>query len=523
MAVSHVFSNPQANATGTLTVGYSTNTTTVAATDIVRPQDWNSVHQDYRTFTGNTAGASTWSGTNLVYSGGNNMTLSVNGNTLVFSAGAGGGGAGTGFTSTTTAGTAVAGTLSTNGLSIAVPAFVTTYDATSGRAGTGFTSTTTAGTAIVGTNSTNGLSLGVPAFVTTAALSNHSHGVTLNLTNLSGTTGGNSNGITLSLSAGNYLTTARASTDAIGLNTAGTNVTWTANSGGLSINAAGYAGTGTTTAGTNVSVSATLNSNGLNLAISGAAGGTGGGGGATLSSYAPYWPAATSTQTMGGYGTTSASAIVFPVDVLNNLHFNFMRVMLTASILTTNTSGGHTITSSWGIYSDNAGTLSAMTTSSFSMCFTGSSVSGTASYPVSTNSAGYTYTTIAWTTSGQAHSMFGTVGRRIADLVLGNSQSLSPGRYYVGIMNRQSTSGAANVGYSTALVGNPIQPLQQAAPMGEYTVSHTASTRYRFGPVGFYTSTGSAGYGGTALPTSMFMTGFNNTLNVAPLLSFMST
>jgi hypothetical protein len=42
---------------------------------------------------------------------------------------------------------------------------------------------------------------GANSFLTTGALSNHSHGVTLNLTNLSGTTGGNSQGITLSLSA----------------------------------------------------------------------------------------------------------------------------------------------------------------------------------------------------------------------------------------------------------------------------------------------------------------------------------
>lgn len=115
------------------------------------------------------------------------------------------------------------------------------------------------------------------------------------------------NGLTFYTSAGNAivgshnaLTTARASTDAIGLNTAQTNVTWTANSSGLSINAAGYAGTttaitgnaaitlnslglrfdggglagtGTTFAGANVSGSMTLNSVGLNLSLSAGAGG----------------------------------------------------------------------------------------------------------------------------------------------------------------------------------------------------------------------------------------------------------
>lgn len=90
----------------------------------------------------------------------------------------------------------------------------------------------------------------------------------------------NSNGITFGMSGStqitashNGLTTARASTDAIGLNTAKTNVTWTVNSSGISLDAGGYAGTGTTFAGANISGSITQNSNGLNLSLSVAAGG----------------------------------------------------------------------------------------------------------------------------------------------------------------------------------------------------------------------------------------------------------
>jgi len=92
MAISHAFSNPIANATGTLTVWNGATTATVAATDIVRPQDWNSAHNQYLTLAGNTAGASTVSGTNIVFQGGSNMTLSANGSTVVFSAAGGGGG-----------------------------------------------------------------------------------------------------------------------------------------------------------------------------------------------------------------------------------------------------------------------------------------------------------------------------------------------------------------------------------------------------------------------------------------------
>lgn len=72
-----------------------------------------------------------------------------------------------------------------------------------------------------------------------------------------------------------YLTTARASNDALGLNTAQSNVTWTANSAGLSLDARGYAGTGTTFNGANISGSITQNSNGLALSLSVAPGGGG--------------------------------------------------------------------------------------------------------------------------------------------------------------------------------------------------------------------------------------------------------
>jgi hypothetical protein len=151
-----------------------------------------------------------------------------------------------------------------------------------GYAGTGFTTATTAGVAIVGTQNTAGLSLGVPAMLTTAALSTMGLYASSNtyLTS-SGTHDARSlsfrgdKNITVGISAsevvfsvGNYLTTARGSTDAIGLNTAQTNVTWTVNSSGLSFNAGGYAGTGftsTTTAGTDIK--ATNNTAGLSLAF----------------------------------------------------------------------------------------------------------------------------------------------------------------------------------------------------------------------------------------------------------------
>ena len=148
------------------------------------------------------------------------------------------------------------------------------------------------------TVNSSGISLNVPAFLTTAAQSTQTFLASLG--GNSGTTNssriGNGgfvfaggNGVTINQSnnsvswsvatnyqsQGAYLTTARASTDAIGLNTAQSNVTWTANSSGLSLDARGYAGTGTTFNGTNVTATIVQNSLGLNLSLSAGAGGAG--------------------------------------------------------------------------------------------------------------------------------------------------------------------------------------------------------------------------------------------------------
>lgn len=91
-AVTHVKSNAVADFTGTVTVFNSQGSTvTVAATDIVRPSDWNSGHHQVATLSGNTAGASTLSGTNIVIQGGNGLSVSgaqgANAATIVVSAG----------------------------------------------------------------------------------------------------------------------------------------------------------------------------------------------------------------------------------------------------------------------------------------------------------------------------------------------------------------------------------------------------------------------------------------------------
>jgi len=83
VAVIHAFSNTNADFTGTIT-GFNSqgSTTTLAATNLVRPSDWNSGHNQFFTLIGNTSNASTVSGTNIVISGGDNVTLVGSGSVI---------------------------------------------------------------------------------------------------------------------------------------------------------------------------------------------------------------------------------------------------------------------------------------------------------------------------------------------------------------------------------------------------------------------------------------------------------
>ncbi len=86
MAVSHVKSDTIADFTGTIT-GFNSqgSTTTIVATDLVRPSDWNSAHNQFYTLAGNTNNASTASGTNVVFSAAGNLTIAGSTGTIVFS------------------------------------------------------------------------------------------------------------------------------------------------------------------------------------------------------------------------------------------------------------------------------------------------------------------------------------------------------------------------------------------------------------------------------------------------------
>lgn len=237
------------------------------------------------------AGTQTATSGTIVFANSNGVTFGMSNSSQITMDFASSRFAGTGFTSTTTAGTEVKATNSTNGLSMAMPAFLTTAQPpgaylTTARASNDAIGLDTALTAngVSMTANSSGLSLNFPAFLTTAALSNHSHGnPTLNLTNLSGTTASNSAGFTLSLSAGAGGAGDGGNILAAGTRTAGSNstvlfsnangATWgldavngsvmTIDFGSSSLAGTGF--TSTTTAGTQVK--ATNSTNGLSMAM----------------------------------------------------------------------------------------------------------------------------------------------------------------------------------------------------------------------------------------------------------------
>ena len=213
--------------------------------------------------------------------------------------------AGSNFLGTNTAltGNGVSVTANSSGLSINVPAFLTTAQpvgaylttaALSNHSHNFATTTTTGASIVVGTTNSNGATIGVPSFLTTAqpvgaylttaALSNHSHNLATTTTNGSLIVIATTNSLGATIAVPSFLTTARASNDAIGLNSALTanGVSVTANSSGLSLNFPAFLTTAAqvshshgnpTLALTNLTGTTASASNGFTLSLSAAAGG----------------------------------------------------------------------------------------------------------------------------------------------------------------------------------------------------------------------------------------------------------
>ncbi len=233
------------------------------------------------------AGTTSTNASAFTFSNSNNVSFGINGQTITGSIATTY--AGTGFTTATTAGTNIVGTLNTSGLSLGVPAYLTTAalsQDSSKYAGTGFTTTSTAGSNIVGTLATNGLSMGVPNYLTTAMQSNAAtiSNIKISAGTLSQTrsdvTFADSNGISWGLNTNGVVTgsiaTTYAGTGFTSTTTAGTAIVGTLNTSGLSLGVPAFLTTAALSqdsskyAGTNSAItggSLTVNTSGISINI----------------------------------------------------------------------------------------------------------------------------------------------------------------------------------------------------------------------------------------------------------------
>lgn len=199
-----------------------------------------------------------------------------------------------------------------------------------------------------------------------------------------------------------------------------------------------------------------VGSNGITLSQS-----TGAAGSAATVSMFGYRPVTYSgcqpfrDQFMNTLGTSQGTLSVYPATI-HNCQFDRIGFFVSASNAT-NSSGSHTLTFGWGIYTKNDSTLSAITTLSTSVAITASGTAGSYS-----RYSGLRMITIPWTST------------------------LTEGNYWMAMFSR-STSGGANASYSLLAMSNGLRTyaglinaaannsLQASLGQGIYATSTTAN------------------------------------------------
>jgi hypothetical protein len=442
-----------------------------------------------------------------------------NGLTISLSAAPGGGGADGG--NTIIAGTRTAGSNSgvlfdnANGITFGLNAnggtiITASHNAlTTARASNDAVGLNTALTAngVAWTVNSSGISLNVPAFLTTAALSNHSHGnPTLALTNISGTTASNSAGLTLSLSAaagGGVNPVASASNGSFSFTTLAfsnaNNVTFGTSAGGIitaSVAAPGAAAEnnainllGANTAGNTTATGSTIGWSGVGVTLSGTNNsqivisapatsslvGVSGVGistnGSTISVYdnvtlSGYLEPILDRELLAGQ-IGQAQLFLQPLRLRNNVQFDEICQMIQYSNAS-NLSNSATLSISFGLYSRTNSSMSLITSSSKSFAVTASGTAG-------------------------SYSIFGGV----REYPIPFTTTLTKGDYYVGFLSRTTTGGGAGQSWSN-FVGSNVN----IAYSGRFSSAANATNQWVLGLGSYNTTT-------TALPNSIAFSQIN--------------
>jgi hypothetical protein len=409
------------------------------------------------------------------------------------------------FATTTTNGASiVVGTSNSNGVTIGVPAYLTTAQApgaylTTARASSDAIGLNTAITqnGVSMTANSSGLSLNFPAFLTTAAQSNHSHNFATTTTNGSvivvATT--NSAGATIAVPAylttaqapGAYLTTAMqsgASTQFVQANAVfnGTNASGTIASNGISVSVAAPGGGGAinvsagTTSG-NLQTIVFSNSNGVSFGLNGStvtASAAGGGAANTINGYLEAFLDRELLAAQIG----NNQLFVQPMNIREAVQFDEIGWVNNYSA-TSNSSNSATLTLQVGIYTRNVSTLSLLTSVSNSFAVTNSGTVG-------------------------SYSIYG--GLREYPLPL--TSTLSAGNYFIGFLSRTTTGGGAGMSWSNFVASN-----LNSAYSGRWGNANNASNQFAMGLGSFNTTT-------TAIPNSIGLSQINGSaaINMRPVI-----
>lgn len=468
------------------------------------------------------AGANSVSNGTVVFSNSNGVTFGLNGSTVTASVAAGpsaGIGAIAAGTQTATSGTIVYS--NSNGLTFGMSGstrvtgshdgFRSASAGTTHALGPGLSFGNLNGISFGANGSTITASYTVPSTAGLLSAINLSAGTTS--TNASAFTAGNANGVSFGLDGQTLTASVAAGATATGnvgglaagtqTGTSGTFVF--ANSNGLTFGMSGSSQiTGSytvpSTAGLlsaiNVSGGTTSNnlsqlvfSNGGNVSF-GLSGSTitatapsgGGGGGTTLSTYEPYpLVANTGTSALSLSSNTSAAMILFPFDLHSPVAAEVLGLAVSASFVTGGTSSfRQTGTLHWGLYSrptaaGSTGLVSVRTSSlSYGVTYNNSTI--TLSHATTTNFAAADYG-YGSTTSAGLNITSGYTGLKLFNLNIGST--LTPGRYWLGLHHRQSSS-SFNSGLRFSVYG-AAQTLTGFAPLGSFSSAFSTGTNVPLG------------------------------------------
>lgn len=248
--------------------------------------------------------------------------------------------------------------------------------------------------------------------------------------------------------------------------------------------------------------------------------------------------------------TGTASFILFPVTVPQNIQFNQIILPNSYSFSTANITASYNAThySKFGLYQLSGSTAFTLVSSnSFSIAESFSQNSGTAGtlawyFPTSTATSGYGYGSFpAGSLTATAQISSYVSGTRNIGLQFGGNIYLDEGRYWIGVLGLKSTAVNSSFGYSNAgLIGqimNPVNipgnstgplPLGLAASAWSGT-NNSFFTQWRGRHVGgIVTATSLTNFLGTAVPSTIALSAIGGTaagssISVLPTVTFVST